>query len=110
PDLFWALQGGGGNFGVVTRFELRLHPVGPDLLSGLIVYPLEAARSALRQYREFALKAPDELTVWVILRKAPPLPFLPTEVHGKEVLVFAVCYAGEPANAEKALAPLRALG
>src|SRR6185436_10733895 len=63
PDLFWALQGGGGNFGVVTRFEFRLHPVGPEVLSGLIVYPLAEAKSVLQQYREFAAKAPDELAV-----------------------------------------------
>src|SRR6185369_5910324 len=61
PDLFWALRGGSGNFGVVTRFEFRLHPVGPDLLSGLIVYPLAAAKSVLQQYRDFMTKAPDEL-------------------------------------------------
>jgi FAD/FMN-containing dehydrogenase len=110
PDLFWAIRGGGGNFGVVTSFEFKVHPVGPDLASGLIVHPFARARELLAGYREVAAAAPDELTVWVVLRKAPPLPFLPAEVHGKEILVFAVCYAGEPANAEKALAPLRALG
>ena len=110
PDLFWAIRGGGGNFGVVTSFEFKLHPVGPDLASGLIVHPFARARELLAGYREVAAAAPDELTIWVVLRKAPPLPFLPAEVHGKEILVFAVCYAGEPANAEKALAPLRALG
>ena len=110
PDLFWAIRGGGGNFGVVTSFEFQLHPVGPDLASGLIVHPFARARELLAGYREVAAAAPDELTVWVVLRKAPPLPFLPAEVHGKEILVLAVCYAGEPANAEMALAPLRALG
>jgi FAD/FMN-containing dehydrogenase len=110
PDLFWAIRGGGGNFGVVTSFEFKLHPVGPDLASGLIVHPFARARELLAGYREVAAAAPDELTVWVVLRKAPPLPFLPTEVHGKEILVFAVCYAGEPTKAEAALAPLRALG
>jgi FAD/FMN-containing dehydrogenase len=110
PDLFWAIRGGGGNFGVVTSFEFKLHPVGPDLASGLIVHPFARARELLAGYREIAAAAPDELSVWVVLRKAPPLPFLPAEVHGKEILVFAVCYAGEPANADKALAPLRALG
>jgi FAD/FMN-containing dehydrogenase len=110
PDLFWAVRGGGGNFGVVTSFEFKLHPVGPDLVSGLIVHPFARARELLAGYREIAAAAPDELSIWVVLRKAPPLPFLPAEVHGKEILVFAVCYAGEPANAEKALARLRALG
>src|SRR5512147_1972145 len=63
PDLFWALRGGGGNFGVVTRFEFRLHPVGPDVLSGLIVFPMSQAKTVLRKYREFMTKAPDDLAV-----------------------------------------------
>jgi FAD/FMN-containing dehydrogenase len=110
PDLFWAIRGGGGNFGVVTSFEFKLHPVGPNLTSGLIVHPFARARELLAGYREVAAAAPDELTIWVVLRKAPPLPFLPTEMHGKEILVFAACYSGDPAKAEGALAPLRALG
>jgi len=110
PDLFWALRGGGGNFGVVTRFEFRLHLVGPDLLSGLVVYPFADAKSVLGQYRDFALKAPDELTVWVVMRKAPPLPFLPAEVHGKEVVVLALLYAGDPARGEALIEPVRRFG
>ena len=110
PDLFWALRGGGGNFGVVTRFEYRLHPVGPDLLSGLIVYPIAEAKSVLRQYHEFATKAPDELTVWSVLRKAPPLPFLPPAVHGQPVIVLAALYAGDPKKGEPLVAPLRTFG
>jgi FAD/FMN-containing dehydrogenase len=88
-DLFWGLRGGGGNFGAVSSFEYRLHPVGPMLLSGLIVHPFARARELLAGYREVAANAPDELTQWVVLRKAPPLPFLPAEIHGKEILVFA---------------------
>lgn len=110
PDLFWAIRGGGGNFGVVTAFELALHPVGPEVLSGLIVYPMEAAVELLRAYRELAADMPDELSVWIVARKAPPLPFLPEEWHGREVLVFAACHAGDRAAGERALAPLRALG
>lgn len=109
-DLFWALRGGGGNFGVVTSFEFKLHPVGPEVVSGLIVHPFNKARELLAGYREVAAAAPDDLTVWVVLRKAPPLPFLPEDVHGKEILVFAVCYVGDPSKADAALAPLRALG
>ena len=109
-DLFWALRGGGGNFGVVSSFEFRLHPVGPMVLSGLIVHPFARARELLAGYREAAAKAPDELTQWVILRKAPPLPFLPADVHGKEILVFAVCYVGDERDGNRALEPLRALG
>ena len=109
-DLFWALRGGGGNFGVVSSFEFRLHPVGPMVLSGLIVHPFARAKELLAGYRQVASKAPDELTVWVVLRQAPPLPFLPAEVHGKEVLVFAVCYTGDEVSGQRALEPLRALG
>lgn len=110
PDLFWALRGGGGNFGVVTRFEFRLHPVGPDVLSGLIVYPLSEAKSVLQQYREFMTKAPDDLSVWTVLRQAPPLPFLPPEVHGKEVVVLALLYVGDPKKGEPLVEPLRRFG
>ncbi len=109
-DLFWALRGGGGNFGVVTSFEYRLHPVGPEVLAGLIVHPFDNAAQLLRRYRDVVEAAPDALSVWAVMRKAPPLPFLPTSVHGKEVLVLAVCYAGDLAAGERALRPLRAIG
>ena len=110
PDLFWAIRGGGGNFGVVTSFQLGLHPVGPEVLAGLIVHPLDAAPEVLRFYRDFVAAAPDELAVWTVMRKAPPLPFLPEEWHGREVLVLAAFYAGETAEGERALRPLRELG
>jgi FAD/FMN-containing dehydrogenase len=110
PDLFWALRGGSGNFGVVTRFEFRLHPVGPGLLSGLIVYPISEARRVLQQYREFIAQAPEELSVWTLLRHAPPLPFLPAEVHGKKVIVLALLYAGDPKKGEPLIEPLRKFG
>src|SRR6185503_8399713 len=110
PDLFWALRGGGGNFGVVTRFEFRLHPVGPEVLSGLIVYPHSEAKSVLEQYRDFAAKAPDELSVWALLRQAPPLPFLPQEIHGKGIAALALIYAGDPKKGESLIEPLRKFG
>jgi FAD/FMN-containing dehydrogenase len=110
PDLFWALRGGGGNFGVVTRFEFRLHPVGPDVLSGLIVYPISEAKSVLQQYRDFVSKAPEELAVWAVLRQAPPLPFLPERVHGKEMIALALIYAGDPKQGEPLIEPLRKFG
>ncbi len=110
PDLFWALRGGGGNFGVVTSFEFKLHPLGPEVLSGLVVHPLEQAAELLPEFRRIADQAPDELTIWVVMRKAPPLPFLPPEWHGKDVLVFAACYSGDMKEGEKALKALRALG
>ena len=110
PDLFWALRGGSGNFGVVTRFEFRLHPVGPNVLSGLIVYPLSEAKAVLQQYREFMVKAPDELSVWAVLRQAPPLPFLSETVHGKEIIALALLYAGDPKQGEPLIEPLRKFG
>lgn len=110
PDLFWAIRGGSGNFGVVTRFEFRLHPVGPDILSGLIVYPISEAKTVLQQYREFMANAPDELSVWPVLRQAPPLPFLPPEVHGKGIIALALLYAGDPKQGEPLIAPLRTFG
>jgi FAD/FMN-containing dehydrogenase len=110
PDLFWALRGGGGNFGVVTRFEFRLHAVGPDVLSGLVVYPLAEARNVLRKYRAFVATAPDALSVWAVLRHAPPLPFLPAAVHGTPIVALAMMYAGDPAEGRRLVEPLRALG
>jgi len=109
-DLFWGIRGGGGNFGIVTAFEFALHPVGPEILSGLIVHPFKEARAVLQYYREFCATAPDELTVWAVMRKAPPLPFLPEAVHGTAVLILAALYAGDMAAGEKALAPLRSFG
>jgi len=110
PDLFWALRGGGGNFGVVTSFEFKLHSLGPEVLSGLVVHPLDEAAKLLPEFRRLANEAPDELTTWAVMRKAPPLPFLPAEWHGKEVLIFAACYSGDMAEGEKATRALRALG
>jgi FAD/FMN-containing dehydrogenase len=110
PDLFWALRGGGGNFGVVTSFEFRLHPVGPEVLAGLIVHPLDAARDVLHFYRDFLPTTPDEFVCWLVMRKAPPLPFLPAEWHGKEILALAVCYSGAIDEGERVAAPLRKFG
>jgi len=110
PDLHWALRGGGGNFGVVTSFEYRLHAIGTEVLSGLIVHPLAQARKVLEFYREFTAKAPDELGVWFVMRKAPPLPFLPESWHGKEILALAACYTGDLETGKKALQPLRSFG
>jgi FAD/FMN-containing dehydrogenase len=110
PDLFWAIRGGGGNFGVVTRFEFALHPVGPEVTAGLIVFPFAQAREVLRQYRDFVDTMPDELSVWGVLRKAPPLPFLPADVHGKEIVALAVFSALPPDRALPGFAPLRGFG
>lgn len=109
-DLFWAIRGGGGNFGIVTSFEYQAHAVGPEILSGLIVHPGRETRACLDYYRDFAAQAPEELTTWVVMRKAPPLPFLPEEVHGTQVLIFAVMYTGDMEAGETALKALREFG
>ena len=83
PDLFWGVRGGGGNFGIVTEFEFRLHPVGPTVLAGPIFWSIEEAPSVLRFYRDWIADAPDELMTIVIHRKAPPLDFVPPELHGR---------------------------
>ena len=110
PDLFWALRGGGGNFGIVTAFEFQLHPLGPEVLSGLLVHPLDAAADVLKAYRRIVSAAPDELTCWVVMRKAPPFPFLPPEWHGREILALALCYCGEASEGARTVAELRSLG
>ena len=109
-DLFWGLRGGGGNFGVVTRFEFQLHPVGPDVLSGLIVFAFDQAKLVLTRFARFTETMPDELSVWMVTRKAPPLPFLPEDVHGKEMVALALCYAGDPKEGERLIEPLRGFG
>ena len=109
-DLFWGLRGGGGNFGVVTSFTFGLYEVGPELLCGLVVHPFSDAPDLMRYYREFTSNCSDELTLWMVLRDAPPLPFLPEEVHGTKVVVFAFVYAGDPAEGERLVAPLRSYG
>jgi FAD/FMN-containing dehydrogenase len=110
PDLFWAIRGGGGNFGVVTSFEFQLHEVGPSVLSGLVIHPLSDAANVLRFYRDFARELPDEGACWFVLRQAPPLPFLAPEWHGREILVLAMAYAGDIAEGERVLQPMRAYG
>lgn len=110
PDLFWALRGGGGNFGIVTSFEFKLHPVGPNVLAGLFVFAFADAASALKKYGEYIKALGDDTTVWVVMRKAPPLPFLPPTIHGKEVIVFAAFHSGEEAAGRRALEPIRGFG
>ncbi|MEN3291393.1 MAG: hypothetical protein V7642_646 [Burkholderiales bacterium] len=110
PDLFWAIRGGGGNFGVATMFEYQLHQVGPDIVAGLIVFPFDQARKVLTQYQDFVTNSPDNLSVWAVMRKAPPLPFLPPDVHGKEVVVLAICSTMKTEEALEAIKPLRTFG
>lgn len=110
PDLFWGIRGGGGNFGVVTNFEFQLHPVGPEVLSGLVIFPFDEAQTVLRKYGEFIHSMPDELNIWVVMRKAPPLPFLPESVHGKEVVILALLYAGDLEEGKRVVEPVFSFG
>jgi FAD/FMN-containing dehydrogenase len=109
-DLFWGIRGGGGNFGVVTSFEYRLHPVGPIVLAGPVFHPLEDAREVLAFYRDFIVTAPDELTTIFELGVAPPAPFLPEDVHGKPIVMVGACYAGAPEDGIEVVRPLKAFG
>jgi hypothetical protein len=110
PDLFWGIRGGGGNFGVVTEFEFRLNTLGPIVLAGPIFWPIEASPDVLRFYREWIAEAPDELMTIVVHRKAPPLPFVPRELHGKLVVGVVCCYAGPVEDGQKIVRPLKEFG
>jgi FAD/FMN-containing dehydrogenase len=110
PDLFWGLRGGGGNFGVVTSFEFQLHRLGPTILAGPIFYPGDQATEVLRRFRDYASTLPDEMTTLANLASAPPLPFLPMEVHGKPIVIIVGVYAGSPDDGMDLAAPLRTLG
>ncbi|MDO9132836.1 MAG: FAD-binding oxidoreductase [Hydrogenophaga sp.] len=106
-ELFWALRGGGGNFGVVTAFEYRLFPVGPEILGGAIAWHGADARQVLQAYRDVSARAPRELTSVAVLRIAPPAPWLPPEIHGQPMAAIFVCHTGDTAEADALLAPLR---
>lgn len=106
PDLFWALRGGGGNFGVVTSFEFRLHPVG-TVYAGPILYPLERAAELLRFYRDFIIGAPEDLSAFFAFLIAPPAPFIPEDLHGLTLCGLVVCHLGPLEAAERDLRPVR---
>ncbi|MDB5824881.1 MAG: FAD-linked oxidase [Herminiimonas sp.] len=110
PDLFWALRGGGGNFGVVTGFEFRLHEVGPQVTAGLVVFPFDQAKQVLTRYRDLVTALDDDVNIWGVLRKAPPLPFLPADVHGKEVVVMAFFSPLDPEAVQSELDAVRGFG
>lgn len=109
-DLFWGIRGGGGNFGIVTRFTFRLHEVGPMVTAGMCVWPAEQAPEVIAKYAELTRVAPRELTLAMTMRLAPPAPFLPKEWHGKPIIANVVCHTGSQAQADADLAPLRSLG
>lgn len=109
-DLFWAIRGGGGNFGIVSSFEYELYPVGPEIVSGAIAWRGEDAPKVLEFFRSFAADAPAELTCVLGLRLAPPAPWLPKEVHGKPIVLIVVCHTGSVQQAERDVAALKAFG
>ncbi len=109
-DLFWALRGGGGNFGVVTRFTFALHEVGPQVYGGLIAWPFARADEILRRYRALTVAAPRELAVWMMLLRAPSAPFVPEAWQGERICAMSVCYSGDLRRVAEALAPIKAIG
>jgi FAD/FMN-containing dehydrogenase len=109
-DLFWALRGGGGNFGVVASFEFRLHPLGPDVLAGPILWKADDAADVLHFYRDFIRNAPEELGTVVRFGTAPPLSVIPEDLHWRPVILVGVFYAGAVEDAESAIRPLRSFG
>jgi len=110
PELFWGSRGGGGNFGIVTKFEYHLHPVGPLVLGGPNFWPLDQGQEVLRFLRDFAPEAPDELGITFAAFLAPPMPILPREQYGKPALALVLVWAGDTAEGEKVIAPLCAVG
>ena len=109
-DLFWGLRGGGGNFGVVTGIDYKLYPVGPEIVGGPVAWPASEAPEVLELYRTLIEEAPPELTLVIIMRPAPPAPWLPTDMHGKPIIVMLACYSGDPEQGEKAVAPIKSFG
>ena len=109
-DLFWGLRGGGGNFGVVTEFRFRLHPLGPQVMAGATFWSMDDAESVLRFYRDWVADCPDELMTIVVQRLAPALPVVPPELVGRPVIAVAACYAGDIGDGERVLQPMREFG
>jgi FAD/FMN-containing dehydrogenase len=110
PDLFWGVRGGGGNFGIVTEFEFRCVPLGRQVMAGPVFWPMTQSPDVLRFYRDWIADAPDELMTIVVHRKAPPLPFVPPELHGKPVVAVVCCWAGDVAEGQRYMQPLKAFG
>jgi FAD/FMN-containing dehydrogenase len=109
-DLFWGIRGGGGNFGIVTEFEFRLNPLGPEVMAGPVMWPMDKAPEVLRFYRDWIADCPDELMTIVVQRLMPDLPIVPRELVGQPVVVVAACYAGPVEDGERVMKPLKALG
>ncbi|MDH3424407.1 MAG: BBE domain-containing protein, partial [Gemmatimonadota bacterium] len=110
PDLFWGLRGGGGNFGVVTGIDYTLHPVGPEVVGGVVAWAASAAPDVLKLFTTLAEKAPPELTLVTFMRPAPPAPWLPKDMHGKPIVAILACHSGKPEEGERAVAAIKAFG
>jgi FAD/FMN-containing dehydrogenase len=109
PDLFWGIRGGGGNFGIVTKFELRLHDLGPIVMAGLAMWPLACAREVMRAWRDIADAAPDELSTAAVFITAPPEEFVPDHLKGQTVVGVAAIYVGDVNAGEHAVRPIKDL-
>jgi hypothetical protein len=109
-DLFWGLRGGGGNFGVVTSIDYLLYPVGPEIIGGIVAWPISEAPGVFELYRNLVRNAPDELTLVMIIRIAPDVPWLPKEVQGKLIVAIMACFSGNPEDGEKIVSPIKAFG
>jgi hypothetical protein len=107
PDLFWGIRGGGGNFGVVTSFEFSCAPIGTRLFSGLIIKKFEDAKKYMQFHRNYVRDLPDEMTAWIVVRHAPPLPFLNEDVHGKMIVVVPFVWLGDQKKGEELIKPIR---
>jgi FAD binding domain-containing protein/berberine-like enzyme len=110
PELFWGVRGGGGNFGIVTEFEFQLQPVGPTVVAGPIVWPIEDSGDVLRYYRDWITDVPDELTTIVVHRWIPAIPAFPAELHGKPAVFVIACWCGPVEDGLKVLAPMKSYG
>jgi len=109
-DLFWGVRGGGGNFGIVTEFEFHCVPLGTHVLAGPVFWPMEQSSEVLRFYRDWVADAPDELMTIIVHRKAPPLEFVPQDLHGKPVVMVICCWVGDLDQGEKVIRPLKEFG
>jgi FAD/FMN-containing dehydrogenase len=109
-DLFWGVRGGSSNFGVVTTYEFRVHPVGPTIYGGMVMHPITEAKDRLRAWRDYVEQAPEELSTATAIFRAPPEPFVPDELHGKPVLGMLMAYIGDPDEGAEVIRPLAELG
>lgn len=110
PDLFWGLRGGGGNFGIVTGIDYMLYNVGPEVIGGIVAWPVSDAPGVLELYRKLIKTIPAELTLIALIRPAPPAPWLPKEIHGKLIAALLACYSGKPEDGEKIVSPIKSFG